>query len=219
MMENKRRLLKEKIKEVVLEVIREEELLVPIGVSNRHMHVTREDMDILFGKGCNLTKFKDLKQPGQYAAKETVKIFTQKGSIENVRILGPLRDKTQIEISITDSYKLGLRIPVRESGKLEGSSSIIIEGPKGRVEKSEGVIAALRHIHMPLSIANLYGFKDKEVVDVEVGEVRRTVLKNVLLRVSDKYALEMHLDTDEANSCGVKNGDMARILRAKGNGG
>ena len=219
MIENKKKLLKESIKEVVLRIMRDQELLVPIGVSNRHVHLTREDMDILFGKGSNLTKLKDLKQPGQYAAKETVKVLTDKGSLENVRILGPLRDRTQIEISITDSYKLGLRVPVKESGKLSDTPAITIEGPKGRVEKSEGVIAALRHIHMPLGIANLYGFKDKEIVDVEVGEVRKTVFKNVLLRVSDKYALELHLDTDEANSCGVKNGDMAKILKVEGNDG
>lgn len=205
--------LKETVKEVILNIIKKQNVLVPIGISNRHIHLSRSDLDILFGRGYELTKLKELKQPRQFAAKETVKIFTSKGFFENVRILGPVREDTQVEISISDSFILGISAQIRESGVLEGTSGISIQGPCGIVDKDLGVITALRHIHMPLNTANIYGFKDKEIVDVEIEGIRSAVLKNVLLRVSSKYALEMHLDTDEANSCAVKNGDMARIIR------
>lgn len=205
--------LKEAIKQVIHKIIKEQDVFAPIGISNRHIHLSRQDLDILFGRGYELTKLKELKQPGQFAAKETVKIFTSKGFFENVRILGPVREDTQVEISISDSYILGVSAQIRESGVLKGTSGVSIQGPCGIVEKDLGVIAALRHIHMPLSTANIYGFKDKEIVDVEIEGIRSATLKNVLLRVSPKYALEMHLDTDEANSCAVKNGDMARIIR------
>jgi len=187
---------------------------VPVGVSNRHIHISREDLDSLYGKGYELTKLKDLKQPGQYAAVETVELISQKGTIKKVRILGPIRTKTQIEVSISDSFTLGLKAPIRESGNIAGTPGLILKGPKGNVELSEGAIAAYRHIHMPKDYADAHGFKDGEIVFVETDGIRSVIFKNVLLRVSDQYALEMHLDLDEANGAGMKNGDLLRIIRS-----
>ncbi|QZY54137.1 phosphate propanoyltransferase [Crassaminicella profunda] len=191
------------------------ERLVPIGVSNRHVHLRREDLDFLFGKGYELTKIKDLGQPGQFAANETVEIIGPKGSFKKVRILGPVRDATQVEVSLSDGYQLGIKPLIRESGKIENTSGILIKGPKGSVAKNCGVIAALRHIHMTPEIAKAYGVRDKEMVDVETKGIRRTVFGNVLVRVSPKYSLEMHIDVDEANSSGLKNGDKVKILKNK----
>lgn len=200
-------------KSVIEEIIKAQEISIPIGVSNRHVHLSREDTDILFGKGYELTRMKDLGQPGQYAAKETVTIKGPKGEFKNVRILGPLREKTQVEISVSDGFKLGVTPPVRESGKLEGSAPVEIIGPGGSIEKPEGSIAALRHIHMTPETAKKLNIADKDIVEVEVPGVRRAVLGNVLVRVSDKYALEMHVDIDEANACGLKNGDRVKIVK------
>lgn len=199
-------------KMVIEELNKEKEILIPIGVSNRHAHLSREDLDILFGPGYELTHAKDLKQPGQYASNEKINIRGPKGEIKNVRVLGPLRDKTQVEISLTDGFTLGVKPPIRESGKLEDSSSIEIIGPKGSVKKPNGVIAASRHIHMPTEIAKKLNLKDKDIVDVEVPGIRRGVLGNVLIRVSDNYELEMHLDTDESNAYYLQNGDKVRII-------
>jgi putative phosphotransacetylase len=186
--------------------------MVPIGISNRHVHISRNDLDILYGRGYELTKLKDLKQPGQYAAAETLTIIGPKGKFEKVRILGPVREETQVEISLSDSFKLGVRPPVTESGKLEGTPGIEITGPLGTIKKDQGVIAALRHIHMPVERAAKLGLKDKVMVDVEIDGIRKSILGNVLVRVSDKYELEMHVDTDEANASSLKNGDLVKII-------
>lgn len=188
------------------------QLQVPIGVSNRHIHLSREDMDILFGPGSELTHKKTLKQPGQFASEETVTVRGPKGALNKVRVLGPLRGETQLEISVADGFALGVKPPIRESGKLENTPGIIIEGPCGTVEKDHGVIAALRHIHMTPEIATQVGVSDKDFVNVEVCGVRGVTLHNVLVRVSDKYALEMHVDVEEANAVGVKNDQMVTIL-------
>lgn len=206
------------IKEIVTKVVERiygcpEEKYIPIGISNRHIHLSKEDLEILFGKGYELKKLKDLKQPGQFAAKETVRVIGPKGTVDKVRILGPIRKKTQLEISLTDSFTLGLKIPVRESGKLEGTPGIMIESSKGRVKKENGVIAALRHIHMPPSFANAWGIRDGDMVSVLAEGKRKLVFHNVLARVSDKYSLEMHVDTDEANAAGLKNGDKVKIIK------
>lgn len=200
-------------KKVMEKLNESEEVLIPIGISNRHIHLCREDLNHLFGKGYELRKMKDLKQPNQFAAEEVVTIKGPKGEFEKVRILGPLRDETQVEISISDGFKLGINPPIKESGKLENTPGITIIGPKGSIELRKGTIAALRHIHMPLDLANKFNVKDKDEVDVEINGIRRGVLGNVLVRVSDKYALEMHLDMDEANACCVKNGDLVKILK------
>lgn len=187
--------------------------IIAVGVSNRHIHLRKEDLEALFGKGFELNKLKDLKQPGQFAAKEMVMIIGPEGIIENVRILGPLRSMTQVEVSLTDSYRLGIKAPVRESGDIEGTPGIVIKGPNGVVEIKRGVIAAKRHIHMSPEFANRFGFKDKELVSVRFNGDRRLVFDNVLIRVSDQFVNEMHLDMDEANAGNIKNGDIGKILK------
>jgi putative phosphotransacetylase len=160
-----------------------------------------------------LTHLKDLKQPGQYAAKETVILEGPKGSLQKVRILGPLRKTTQIELSIADSFVLGIKIPVRESGNLKGSAPIKLVGPEGSVTLDEGAIAAYRHIHMPKAQAEAQGYTDGQIVSVAFEGIRSVTFNNVMIRVSDKYALEMHLDVEEANAAGIVNGDLLKILR------
>ncbi|ODN29694.1 phosphate propanoyltransferase [Fervidobacterium thailandense] len=186
---------------------------IVVGVSNRHVHLSREDVEILFGKDYQLTPIKDLGQPGQFACQETVTIVGPKGSIENVRVLGPERKETQVEISLTDAYRLGLNPPVRDSGDLEGTPGITIIGPKGQVTKDRGVIIAKRHIHMHTSDAEKFGVKDKDIVKVivEKGD-RKLIFDDVLIRVSDKFALEFHVDTDEANAALLKTGDIVYIV-------
>lgn len=185
---------------------------IPIGVSNRHIHVSQKDLDKLFGEGYTLTKKGDLKQPGQFASNETVTIRGPKGEFEKVRILGPVREESQVEISMTDSFRLGVRPPIKESGQLENTPGLEIIGPKGSVQIPQGTIIALRHIHMTPEQAMKIGVKDKDVVEVETFGERQGVLGNVLIRVSDKYSLEMHVDVDEANACSLKNNDFV-ILR------
>lgn len=187
---------------------------IPIGVSNRHVHVSQEDLETLFGAGYNLTKKGDLKQPGQYAANETVTIRGPKGEFENVRILGPTRNESQVEISMTDSFRLGVKPPIKESGQLDNTPGIEIIGPKGIVKIPYGTIIALRHIHVTPDYAEKMGVRDKEIVEVETLGERSGILGNVLIRVSDKYSLEMHVDVDEANACALKNNDFV-ILHKK----
>lgn len=201
------------ITQIVVDKMKDiESYKIPIGVSNRHIHVSQKDLDKLFGEGYNLTKKGDLKQPGQFAANETVTIRGPKGEFENVRILGPIRDESQVEISMTDSFRLGVRPPIKESGQLENTPGLEIIGPKGSVQIPQGTIIALRHIHMTPEQAIKIGVKDKDVVEVETFGQRQGVLGNVLIRVSDKYSLEMHVDVDEANACSLKNNDFV-ILR------
>ena len=197
------------ITRLVVEALQEQQRLersTPIGVSNRHIHLDRADMDALFGPGSELTVKKMLGQPGQYAAEETVTIRGPKGEMSRVRVLGPLRKETQVEISIADGFVLGVKPPVRESGQLEDSPGIEIIGPKGSVKKERGVIAALRHIHMTPEIARRLGYRDGQYVQTRIEGLRGALLCNVLVRVSEKYALEMHIDVEEANALGVKNG-------------
>lgn len=184
---------------------------IPVGVSNKHLHLSREHMDILFGKGSELTVKKKVGQPGQYAAEETVKVIGPKGTFDKVRVLGPLRSETQVEISKTDSFALGINAPVRESGILDGTPGVILEGPCGKVELQRGVIVACRHIHLTPPVAKLINVYDKQKVCVDVAGERGCIMKEVLVRVSDKSASEMHIDTDEANAFGLKNGDVIRI--------
>lgn len=187
--------------------------MVPVGLSNKHLHLSQADLDILFGEGFELTKMKDLSQPGQFAANEKVDIVGPKGTLKGVRVLGPVRKETQIEISLTDSFVLGVNPPVRDSGDLMDSPGAKIVGPKGEVELSKGVIAAGRHIHMHTSDAEVFGVKDKDVVNVQIGGKRGLVFNNVLVRVNPEYALEMHVDIDEGNAAGLKNGSMVEVLK------
>ena len=187
---------------------------VPVGVSNRHIHLSKEDVETLFGKGYELTPFKDLSQPGQYACKETLTLIGPSlRPIENVRVLGPVRGKSQVEISATDSYVLKVKPPVRESGNIAGSSPVIIVGPKGIVELKEGCIIANRHIHMSLADAAKLGLKDCDTVTVDVDGKRRTRWFDVQVRVHKDFRLEMHVDTDDANAAGIGNGAKVKIVK------
>jgi putative phosphotransacetylase len=186
---------------------------ITVGISARHLHVSPEHLAVLFGPGYELTVYKELSQPGQYAAQETVDLVTEKGSFKKVRILGPTRKATQVEIALTDAMKLGVAPPVRDSGDIKASPGLTIVGPKGEVKLAEGVIAACRHIHMTPADAAAYGVKDKDVVKVRVGgDSRCLVFDKVLIRVNDSFRLEMHLDTDEGNAAGTRTGDTATIV-------
>ncbi len=187
---------------------------VPVGVSNRHIHLSQKDLETLFGAGYELTKLKDLSQPGQYACKEVLTLIGPSlRPIENVRVLGPIRRSSQVEISRTDAFTLKVKPPVRESGKTEGSAPITIVGPKGALTLSEGCIIANRHIHMHTSDALRFGVKDGDTVTVDTDSERRTRFYDVQIRVSDQFALEMHVDTDDANAAGIGNGARVRISR------
>lgn len=185
---------------------------VPIGVSARHIHLSQEHVELLFGEGYALTEMKPLSQPGQYAANETVAVFGPKGNFVKVRILGPVRKQTQLEVSRTDAFALGVHPPVRESGNTKGSAGIKLQGPAGEVTIEEGVIVAARHIHFHTSDAERFGIADKQSLRVRFAGERGVVFENVVARVSEQFALDMHIDTDEANAAGVKNGDMAEII-------
>ncbi|MBQ9072555.1 MAG: phosphate propanoyltransferase [Bacilli bacterium] len=185
---------------------------ISIGVSNRHVHLTKEHLNILFGEGYELQKRNDLTQPGQYATNELVTIKTDKSQIENVRVLGPVRTYSQVEISKTDAYKLGLNPPVRNSGELEGSSPITVIGPKGQVDLLEGCIIASRHIHLTKEHLKIYELEGKEMVNVKISGEKGGILANVSLKVSDEAFFELHLDTDDANAHLIKNGDIGEIV-------
>jgi putative phosphotransacetylase len=188
---------------------------IPVGISNRHIHLSREDLDVLFGKGYELTPIKDLSQPGQYACKEQLTIIgPSMRPIEGVRVLGPLRKQSQVEIAVTDSYVLKVKPPVRESGSLDGSAPITIIGPKGIVTLKEGCIIANRHIHMSPADAARFGVKDGDYINVDAfSGTKRTRWFDVQIRVSDKFCLEMHVDTDDANAVGFKNGSTVTMVK------
>lgn len=176
-------------------------LRVKVNASNRHVHLTREHMDILFGKDSNLTKVKDLIQPGEFASDQFVSISDSKGSLNKVRVLGPLRKYTQVEVSLTDTFTLGVKnVPLRDSGNLEGTPGITITGPAGSIELDKGLILAQRHVHMLPSDAEPLGLKNGDFVKMRIEGDRALVFDRVLIRVSPKYALEAHVDIDEANA-------------------
>lgn len=186
--------------------------LVSIGVSARHIHLTQEHVEVLFGKGYQLTKKKDL-MGGQFASNECVTIVGLKlRAIENVRILGPVRNKSQVEISATDAIKLGIKAPIRDSGNLAGSAPIAVVGPKGVLYLNEGCIVAKRHIHMSPADAAAASLHDGDIVSVKVDNERGTIFNEVLIRVDDSFTLEMHIDTDEANAAKIATGQMVMIL-------
>ena len=185
---------------------------VPIGVSARHVHLTQEDVETLFGTGYQLTKKKDL-MGGQFASNELVTIVGLKlRAIENVRILGPVRKASQVEISATDAVKLGVNAPLRESGNTAGSAPIALVGPKGAIYLKEGCIVAKRHIHMSPKDAEEAGVRDGQIVSVRVDNERGTIFNNVLIRVHPTFTLEMHIDTDEANAAKISTGQTAYII-------
>lgn len=188
---------------------------VNVGLSNRHLHVSQSDLELLFGKDYELTIKKPLSQPGQYACEEIVDIVGPKGTLKNVRILGPTRKSTQVEISAADARVLGLDAPIKDSGDLAGSPGCKIVSSKGSTEISEGVILAARHIHMTPEDAEKCGVKDKDLVNVETSGERGVVFKNVLIRVSPSYFLELHVDIEEGNAAGLKNGDSVELINVK----
>ena len=205
------------IKQITEEIYRQLSSLsymVPVGISGRHIHLCRADMDFLFGKGTELTPIKALGQPGQFACKETVTLRGPKGEFRNVRVLGPIRPKTQVEISLSDSFKLGVKAQVRLSGDLAGSPGITVVGPQGTLDLPTGVIVAKRHIHMEPWRAKLLGFENGQIVKVQAGDpaVRAMVFDSVVMRVSEDAGLEIHLDQDEANAAGLRNDELVKIL-------
>lgn len=209
----------EMITRMVLESLNKQEAkagsgyMVPIGVSARHIHLTQEHLEILFGPGYQLTKKKEL-MGGQFASNELVTIVGLKlRAIENVRILGPCRSKSQVEISATDALKLGVKAPIRESGDIADSAPIALVGPKGALYLKEGCIVAARHIHMSPADAKAAGVHDGDYVSVKADNERGTVFNNVKIRVDDSFTLEMHIDTDEANASSIATGNTVTIVK------
>ncbi|MDR1977493.1 MAG: phosphate propanoyltransferase [Synergistaceae bacterium] len=202
--------LSEVIKRAVEKYVRNPYVMAEI--SNRHIHISRVDLDALFGEGYELTPMKEL-LPGQYACDETVAVVGRKGRFERVRLLAPIRGKTQLEISMTDSFLLGVEAPVNISGDLRSAATVAIENPQNgaKIERACAIVA-LRHIHLSLEFAKRYGLRDQQVVAVEFEGPRAVTFGNVLLRVSKDFTDEMHLDIDEANAGGIKNGDYGRII-------
>lgn len=187
---------------------------VLIETSARHMHVTQEHLEILFGKGATLTPKKDLSQPGQYACEERVDVVGPKKTLKGVTILGPVRPATQVEISLTDARSIGLTVPIRESGDIDGSAGCKLVGPAGEVEIKEGVIAAKRHLHTTPEDAAELGVSDKEIVGLKVeSNGRSLIFGDLVVRVSDKFATAVHLDTDEANAAGLSGEVYGEIVK------
>jgi len=187
-------------------IIQQKEKKIPIEVSAHHVHLARDEIDVLFGKGNQLTPKAELSQPGQYACEETVSLVGPKGRVDRVRVLGPERPETQVEISMTEEYKLGIKAPIRASSSLKGTPGITLEGLKGKCQIPQGVICALRHIHMSPEYALSFGLKDKDVVSIQVEGERKLIFGDVLVRIHPDFNLSMHIDTDEANAAGIQTG-------------
>ena len=186
---------------------------VKIGLSNKHLHLQKEHIEILFGKGHELTPTKPLVQPGQFACEEKVDIVGPKNTLKGIRVLGPARPETQVEVAMTDARTLGIKAPVRESGKLEGTPGCKIVGPCGEVEIDHGVIVALRHVHLSPAQAEEAGVKDKDIVSIKIEGERGLVFNNVLVRSGDAHEREVHLDTDEGNAAGCGPDAVCTIIK------
>ena len=185
-----------------------------VGVSVRHVHLTRDALAALYGPGHALTKLRDLYQPGQYAAQETVAVVGPRmRAIERVRILGPLRDHTQVELSRTDGFYLGLELPVRASGDIAGTPGVTLVGPYGSLTLKEGAIRADRHVHMSLEDAERWGFEDGEIIQVRVMGDKELIFGRVRVRVSPDFKTELHLDTDDANAADLSCGDVVELVK------
>ena len=204
------------VTEAVVRQLENQTLTIPVGVSNRHVHLSQQDLAILFGGTANLTKSKELSQPGQFACAETLTLVGPRGVIENVRVLGPVRTATQVEISAADGFRLGIKPPVRDSGDLEGSAQATLVGPKGAVSLPQGVVVAARHIHMHDNDAFRFGVRDKQKVCVRVNGERGLIFEEVLVRVSSSFSLEFHVDLDEANAAGLGNNDRVMLWKPPG---
>lgn len=186
---------------------------IPVGISNRHVHLSQPDVERLFGQGYQLTPFKELKQPGQFAAKECVIVVGPKGSISKVRVLGPVRPTSQLEISKADCFVLGIKAPVRESGDLMNSGNALLIGPAGHVELNEQVICAQRHIHMNMIDARMLNVVNGQKVHIRTEGERGLIFDEVVIRIDERFSLELHIDTDEANAAGLRNNDSVFIAR------
>ena len=186
---------------------------VPAAISGRHVHLCAADIETLFGKGHALLKLRDLVQPGQYACEERVTLAGKKGRIENIRVLGPARPQTQVEISITDCYKVGIEPVVRMSGDLLSTPGGTLIGPAGQVTLQNGVIVSARHLHISNAQASQYGLSDGDVVRVKKSGEREIVFGNVVVRAGDGHELELHIDTDEANAAGLLCGELLELYR------
>ena len=186
---------------------------VKVGISNKHLHLSQEHLEILFGKGAELTPKKELGQPGQFAAEECVDIVGPKRTLSKVRVLGPVRKETQVELALTDARTIGIKAPVRESGKLDGTPGCKLVGPCGEVELDHGVIAAMRHVHLSAEQAAEAGVADKEIVMLKVEGERALVFDNVLIRSGAGHDAECHLDTDEGNAAGIGNDAIVEIIK------
>ena len=204
-------LLNEIVQEVVTRV--KKEAFVEVEASGRHVHLSQEDVEKLFGKGYTLTKLRDLSQPGQYACKERVTITGPKGSIKNVIVLGPCRKETQVEISLTDGSSLGLKPPIKQSGELNNTLGIKISTEDREIELPKGLMVAKRHIHMTPEDANKFNVVDNEVIEVKVFGKRPLIFDDVVVRVSENFRTYMHIDYDEANACAYSKGTMAKIIK------
>lgn len=185
---------------------------ISIGISARHVHLCQKDFEELFGKDGQLTKMTDLNQPTMFAANETVSLITDAGRIDNVRIVGPIRPYTQVEISKTDSYKLKLNPPVRNSGDLKNSESIYIEYNGKRIYAENSCIIANRHIHIRTSDLDKYGFKNNQIVKLKINSIKGGILDNVYIKATDEAYFEVHLDLDDANANLIKDGDIGEII-------
>lgn len=187
-------------------------IFVPVAASARHVHLCRADVERLFGVGYRLTKLKDLSQPGQFACNEQVTLVGPRGRLEKVRVLGPERGATQVEVSLTDTFALGVKAPVRMSGKTQGTPGCTLIGPAGQVELAEGVIAAARHLHLSEAQAALFGLRDGQCVRLRSEGQRAAVLENVIVRCGKGHDMEVHIDTDEANALAMSGSTMMEVL-------
>ncbi len=203
---------KRTVQTILCDLAKARKRYVPAAVSGRHVHLSKEHIETLFGKDHCLMEKKPLSQPGQFACEETIELVGNKGSIQNVRVLGPARKETQVEISLTDSYLLGIPPVVRMSGDLKGTPGGMLLGPCGKVELKTGVIVAKRHLHISEEQARAYGLSDKDVIDVQTFSNRPIVFKDILVRSGEGHDLELHLDMDEANAAAIKNGDYLEIV-------
>jgi len=188
-------------------------LIVPIGVSARHMHLTREALEALYGAGHQLRVYRNLSQVGEFAAEETVTVVGPRGrALEGVRLLGPTRSFVQIELARSDGLRLGIDLPVRKTGDLRGTPGLTVVGPAGTVVLKEGAIRTTRHIHMSAEDASRFGVRDGQIVRARIAGVRAVVLENVEIRVGERFVLDFHIDTDDANASGADTGVFAEVL-------
>ncbi len=186
---------------------------VPAASSARHVHLCQKDIDVLFGQGYQLTAFKPLSQPGQFASNEKVSIKGSRGQIDDIRVLGPARPETQVEVSVTDSYKPGVKPGMRMSGDVAGAPGAVLIGPKGQVDLLQGVLISARHLHINEEQAAEYNLKNGDVISLKKCGDRETIFGNVIVRCAKGHSLEVHLDTDEANAALLNNGDLLEVIR------